>query len=92
MRYSLAVVNLGVRLQGGSCKPALPILRYNDARMAIQFLCATFGFIELFSVPKSGAVIRHAQLKLDTNIPAWSFPLGIPLFSDDKRRINEALG
>ena len=45
-----------------------PILRYNDARGAIQFLCATFGFIELFSVPESGPVVRHAQLKLGTNI------------------------
>jgi uncharacterized glyoxalase superfamily protein PhnB len=45
-----------------------PILRYNDARRAIQFLCATFGFIELFSVPESGPVIRHAQLKLGTNV------------------------
>ena len=45
-----------------------PILRYNDARGAIQSLCATFGFIELFSVPESGPVVRHAQLKLGTNI------------------------
>jgi uncharacterized glyoxalase superfamily protein PhnB len=45
-----------------------PVLRYNDARGAIQFLCATFGFIELFSVPESGAVVRHAQLKLGTNV------------------------
>lgn len=45
-----------------------PILRYNDARGAIQFLCATFGFIELFSVPESGPTVRHAQLKLGTNV------------------------
>ncbi|MEP7339154.1 MAG: VOC family protein [Acidobacteriota bacterium] len=45
-----------------------PILRYNDARRAIQSLCATFGFVELFSVPESGPIIRHAQLKLGTNI------------------------
>lgn len=45
-----------------------PILRYNDARSAIQFLCATFGFIELFSVPESGPVIRHAQLILGMNV------------------------
>lgn|SRR5574341_1465497 len=45
-----------------------PILRYNDAREAIRSLCATFGFVELFSVPESGPVIRHAQLKLGTNI------------------------
>jgi uncharacterized glyoxalase superfamily protein PhnB len=45
-----------------------PILRYNDARLAIQSLCAMFGFIELFSVPESGQNVRHAQLKLGTNV------------------------
>jgi len=45
-----------------------PVLRYNDARGAIQSLCAMFGFIELFSVPESGPSVRHAQLKLGTNI------------------------
>jgi uncharacterized glyoxalase superfamily protein PhnB len=45
-----------------------PILRYEDARGAIRFLCAAFGFIELFSVPESGRIVRHAQLKLGTNV------------------------
>jgi uncharacterized glyoxalase superfamily protein PhnB len=45
-----------------------PILRYNDARGAIRWLCASFGFIELFSVPESGQFVRHAQLKLGTNV------------------------
>src|SRR5216684_168045 len=45
-----------------------PILRYNDARGAIRSLCATFGFVEWFSVPESGPIVRHAQLKLGTNI------------------------
>ena len=45
-----------------------PILRYNDARGAIRWLCATFGFVEVFSVPESGKIVRHAQLKLGTNI------------------------
>ena len=45
-----------------------PILRYNDARGAIRWLCATFGFVELFSVPDSGKMVRHAQLKLGTNV------------------------
>ncbi|MFL6335024.1 MAG: VOC family protein [Pyrinomonadaceae bacterium] len=44
------------------------VLRYNDARAAIRFLCAAFGFVELFSVPESGPVVRHAQLRLGTNI------------------------
>jgi uncharacterized glyoxalase superfamily protein PhnB len=45
-----------------------PILRYDNARAAIQMLCAAFGFVEVFSVPESGAFVRHAQLKLGTNI------------------------
>jgi uncharacterized glyoxalase superfamily protein PhnB len=45
-----------------------PILRYNDARRAIRSLCATFGFVELFSVPESGPFVRHAQLRLGTNV------------------------
>ena len=45
-----------------------PILRYNDARGAIRWLCAAFGFIELFAVPESGQFVRHAQLKLGTNV------------------------
>ena len=45
-----------------------PILRYTDARAAIQWLCATFGFVELFSVPESGQSVRHAQLRLGTNV------------------------
>ncbi len=45
-----------------------PILRYNDARSAIRWLCTTFGFVEAFSVPDSGRIVRHAQLKLVTNV------------------------
>ena len=45
-----------------------PILRYNDARGAIRSLCATFGFIEMFSVPESGPFVRHSQLKLGANV------------------------
>jgi uncharacterized glyoxalase superfamily protein PhnB len=45
-----------------------PILRYDDARGAIRSLCATFGFVELFSVPESGPFVRHAQLKIGTNV------------------------
>lgn len=45
-----------------------PILRYNDARAAIQSLCTTFGFVELFSVPEEGPFVRHAQLRLGTNV------------------------
>ena len=45
-----------------------PVLRYQDARRAIQSLCSTFGFIELFSVPEWGETVRHAQLRLGTNV------------------------
>lgn len=45
-----------------------PILRYNDARGAMLSLCASFGFVELFSVPESGQIVRHAQLRLGTNV------------------------
>ena len=57
-----------------------PILRYNDARGAIQWLCATFGFVELFSVPEAGQFVRHAQLKLGTNVIMLGSPLedGLP--------------
>lgn len=45
----------------------VPILRYRDARAAIASLCDCFGFVELFSDPPSGAVVRHARLQLGTN-------------------------
>ncbi len=44
-----------------------PILRYDDARAAIRWLCGAFGFVELLSVAEDGEV-RHAQLKLGTNV------------------------
>ncbi len=45
-----------------------PMLRYNDARQAIAWLCNAFGFSELFSTPQTGPFVRHAQLKLGGNI------------------------
>ena len=45
-----------------------PVLRYTDARAAIRWLCAVFGFRELFSFPEAGEFVRHAQLSLGTNI------------------------
>ena len=45
-----------------------PILRYSDARGAIRWLCAAFGFEQIFCVPESGEYVRHAQLKLDKNL------------------------
>ena len=64
-----------------------PILRSNDARAAIRWLCATFGFVELFSVPESGPVVRHAQLQLGTNV----IMLGSAR-SDDSIESPQALG
>jgi uncharacterized glyoxalase superfamily protein PhnB len=43
-------------------------LRYDDARAAIRWLCAAFGFRERFSVPETGQLVRHAQLSLGTNL------------------------
>lgn len=45
-----------------------PILRYNDARAAIRWLCDAFGFVELFCTPEHGRYVRHARLKLGPNL------------------------
>ena len=45
-----------------------PLLRYRDARTAIQWLCGAFGFVELFAVPEAGDVVRHAQLRFGSNV------------------------
>jgi uncharacterized glyoxalase superfamily protein PhnB len=45
-----------------------PILRYNDARAAIRWLCSVLGFRVLFTVPETGDFVRHAQLNLGTNL------------------------
>lgn len=51
----------------GIMQTIYPILRYRDARRAIEWLCETFGFVEVFSVPETGPVVRHAQLRFGTN-------------------------
>jgi uncharacterized glyoxalase superfamily protein PhnB len=45
-----------------------PILRYNNARAAIRWLCDAFGFVEVFCTPEQGAFVRHARLRLGANI------------------------
>ena len=45
-----------------------PILRYRDARAAIRWLCAAFGFTERCCIPEDGLFVRHAQLQLGENI------------------------
>ena len=64
-----------------------PILRYNDARHAIRWLCHSFGFVEVFTVPEVGDVVRHARLKLGKN----QIMIGT-VRSDDGLASPEALG
>jgi len=64
-----------------------PILRYNDARTAIRWLCRAFGFVEVFCTPEHGPFVRHAQLRLGTNI----IMLG-SVRPDDGIRSPQALG
>ena len=45
-----------------------PILRYRDARAAIRWLSAAFGFVERCCIPEDGPFVRHAQLQLGENI------------------------
>jgi len=40
----------------------IPTLRYNDAPVAIEWLCDAFGFEKLLVVPGDGGTIAHAQL------------------------------
>lgn len=56
------------RLKRRPVQNIFPILRYQDARAAIQWLKDAFGFVELFSVPESGPYVRHAQLQVGTSI------------------------
>src|SRR6187401_3604811 len=45
-----------------------PIRRYQEAREAIRWLSAAFGFVEDFSFPPTGTMVRHAQLRHGTNL------------------------
>jgi uncharacterized glyoxalase superfamily protein PhnB len=45
-----------------------PILRYRDARAAIRWLWAAFGFVERCCIPDDGPFVRHAQLQLGESI------------------------
>jgi len=45
-----------------------PILRYNNARAAIRWLCAASGFVEVFRASEQGAFVRHARLRLVVSI------------------------
>jgi len=63
-----------------------PILRYDDARAAIRWLCDAFGFTVRFTVPESGDFVRHAQLSLGTNI------IMLGSVRDDEIRSPKSLG
>jgi uncharacterized glyoxalase superfamily protein PhnB len=41
-----------------------PILRYQDAHAAIDWLCQAFGAEKLLVVPMEDGSVRHAELKL----------------------------
>src|ERR1700739_3117569 len=45
-----------------------PILRYRDARAAIRWLCAAFGFVERCCIPDDVPFVRDAQLPLGDNL------------------------
>jgi uncharacterized glyoxalase superfamily protein PhnB len=40
----------------------IPVLRYRDAPVAIEWLCKTFGFQKHLVVPNADGTIAHAQL------------------------------
>ena len=40
----------------------IPVLRYRDAPIAIEWLCATFGFNRHLVVPGNNGSVAHAQL------------------------------
>ncbi len=62
-----------------------PVLRYNNAREAIRWLCTSFGFVELFAVPEEGKIVRHAQLRFGTNvIMLGSVRMGVEITSPDQ--------
>lgn len=45
-----------------------PILRYENPRAAMKFLCEALSFKTLFCVPETGEFVRHARLGLSGNI------------------------
>ena len=42
----------------------IPVLRYEDAPAAIDWLCKAFGFERRLVVPEDGGDVAHAQLRL----------------------------
>ena len=50
----------------GGC--IIPTLRYRNAKAAIEWLCAAFGFERMMVVTGEGETIAHAQLRFGTGI------------------------
>jgi uncharacterized glyoxalase superfamily protein PhnB len=46
----------------------VPMLAYEDAPAAIDFLCRAFGFKERWRMAGDGGTIGHAEIELDDNI------------------------
>jgi uncharacterized glyoxalase superfamily protein PhnB len=46
----------------------IPMLAYEDAPAAIDFLCNAFGFGERFRMPMPDGTIGHAEVVLDDNV------------------------
>ena len=46
----------------------VPIIRYQDAKKAIDWLCEAFGFEVFLEVPGSEGKIEHARLILEKNM------------------------
>jgi uncharacterized glyoxalase superfamily protein PhnB len=44
-----------------------PLIRYANARVAIDWLCRVFGFELTFCVPSDGPIVQHARLAIAGN-------------------------
>jgi PhnB protein len=50
------------------CQRVIPMLVYQDAPAAIEFLCKAFGFSERFRLPMPDGRVGHAELGLGDNV------------------------
>ncbi len=57
-----------MREANGNRQAIVPVLRYRDARRAIEWLEAAFGFTTRFAVPEVGEAVRHAQMQLGQSV------------------------
>jgi uncharacterized glyoxalase superfamily protein PhnB len=67
--------------EGTTMQTIFPIVRYDDARAAIEWLCRVVGFELTFCVPADGSVVQHARLQLAGNrVMLGSVRAGEPTF------------